>query len=186
MHIRSCVDWVVVCGHRVRMMFRRLRHWLRKPRWLPAELANASLTFAEKTFFCKGQLSLVARVDQAYSNANTLTLVDLKLRYANKVYLSDVIELSAQRAAIKRGSRYQVSDRGYVLIQNPVTGRRIAHPVALMADEELMAVAQRRIQILNRAVDPSRPVNSANCRRCEYQSECASQFAGDETTDKSI
>lgn len=185
MHTHSCVDWAVVCGHRVRMMFRRLRHWLCKPRWLPEELANARLALVEKTFFCKGQLSLVARVDQAYSKAGTLTLVDLKLRYTNKVYLSDVIELSAQRAAIKRGSRYQVSDRGYVLIQSPVTGRRMAHPVALMTDEELMAVAQRRIQILNRAVAPSGPASSANCRRCEYQSECTSQFAGDETTAKS-
>ena len=186
MHIQSCVDWAVVCGQRVRMMFRRLRHWLCKPRWLPAELANARLALVEKTFFCKGQLMLVARVDQAYSKANTLTLVDLKLRYANKVYLSDVIELSAQRAAIRRGSRYQVSDRGYVLIQNPETGRRIAHPVDLMTEEGLMVVAQRRIQILNRAVAPSGPVNSANCRRCEYESECASQFAGDEPTAKSI
>jgi hypothetical protein len=57
--------------------------------WKPAELQTAELVYAEKTLRMDWPIGLVARVDRAYSLANsTLVLTELKRRKRARAYLS--------------------------------------------------------------------------------------------------
>ena len=68
---------------------------------LPRELRDARLLYAERLFTATGRLSISARVVRAYRvPSGGIVLLELKTRETDRPYLSDVIELSAQRAAI--------------------------------------------------------------------------------------
>jgi hypothetical protein len=75
--------------------------WWRKWGWVPRELWDAELAYAEKLFKAPGPVVLTARVDRAYSKRDgAIVLVELKTRRRLQSYPSDVIELSAQRVAL--------------------------------------------------------------------------------------
>lgn len=91
--------------------------------WLPRELLVAELVYAEQLFRATGPVALVARVDRVYRQPNgVMTLSELKTRHANRIYFSDVIELSAQRMALAAHTRLPVARRAYVLVQ--ITSRK--------------------------------------------------------------
>ena len=90
---------------------------------LPPELRTAQLIYAERLFRSTGLVSITAKVDRVYRNgANELVLLELKTRCASRAYLSDVIELSAQRIAVMAQTGEPVSGHGYVLIEEPWSG----------------------------------------------------------------
>ncbi len=60
--------------------------------WLPREIADGELAFAEKRFESK-RLGLVARLDRAYRQGGELHLVELKTRGYFAAHASDAREL---------------------------------------------------------------------------------------------
>ena len=77
-----------------------------------------------------------------------MTLVELKTRKAERVYPSDIIELSAQRYALQSQTGEQVSEHGYVLVR--VAGRTLGdvHRVRLLPGKELASPVARRERLL--------------------------------------
>ncbi len=99
--------------------------------WLPVELRHARIEFAERYFYTKRPVRLIAKVDRVYKDERgTLFVTELKRRVKTQAYLSDVVELSAQKLAIERGGRRAVAELGFVVIEHPVTQKRtpIARP----------------------------------------------------------
>ena len=141
--------------------------------WMPHELRASRLVYAEQLFRSEGPASVSARVDRAYRNqAGVVTLVELKTRKADRVYLSDVIELSAQRYALQSQTRERVSEHGYVVVQQVGARSRKAHRVQLLADEGLTSVVARRERLLMGTEDPVPPRTTAQCERCAYLPNC--------------
>lgn len=64
----------------------------------PEALRDAKLVYVEKLFRIRSPINLVAKLDRGYRNPDgQIVLVELKTRWSHKAYLTDVIQLSAQR-----------------------------------------------------------------------------------------
>lgn len=136
---------------------------------LVPELRRATIAYAEKTFRSPRR-KIVARLDRAYRVGGTLHLVELKTRKWHRVYRSDIIELSAQRLALHEDTGEDVSDRAFVITQ---VGRdRRAHRVALLATDEVLALAQRRRDILAGSVSPDYAPHDGVCKGCAHKERC--------------
>ena len=141
--------------------------------WMPHELRASRLAYAEQLFRSAGPVSVSAKVDRAYRNqAGVVTLVELKTRKADRVYLSDVIELSAQRYALQSQTGERVSEHGYVVVQQVSSRRRKVHRVQLLADERLASMVVRRERLLMDTEEPDPPCATALCEHCAYVPEC--------------
>ena len=167
-HILFIVACVVLAG----LAIRAFRVALREDNWLPKELATAKLMFSEQLFKGSAAMPIVARVDRAYLVRGQLRLVELKTRRSTKVYETDVIELSAQRAAVQASTGMDVGDRAYVVIENLHMERRVVRSVDLLAEEQVIELLQRRRAILAGAIRPKETTQKSHCVRCEYRSEC--------------
>jgi len=167
-HVIATVAIVVLAG----LTFRAFRVALREEKWLPKELAIAKLMFSEQLFKGSSGMPIVARVDRAYFLRGQLRLVELKTRRSTKVFETDVIELSAQRAAIRASTGMDVDTVAYVVIENPYTKRRTVRSVALLAEEQVLELLQRRRAILAGVIHPTETTQSGRCVRCEYRNEC--------------
>mgnify|MGYP003521644189 CR=1 FL=1 len=87
---------------------------------LPRELRGARLLYAEQLFRSTGKTAITARVDRAYQVASgKIALLELKTRDRNRVFPSDVVELSAQRAAVELQTGEIVAHHAYVAVQRP-------------------------------------------------------------------
>lgn len=145
---------------------------------LPALLRDGRLVYAERLFRSvefNGGWVVSARVDRAYgipSVQGLLVLVELKTRAADKVHLSDLIELSAQRFAMESGGREQVSEKAFVLVKSSrhPTGR--FHEVKLMPHESIMALAGRRERLLAGFELPRSSRNEHLCDGCSFRTGC--------------
>ena len=141
--------------------------------WMPAELGGVRLAYAEQLFRSTGPMAMSAKVDRVYRDqSGIVTLVELKTRKADKVYLSDVIELSAQRHALRSQTGEQVAEHGYVVVQRVGPTRRRAHRVKLLADEQFSLIVTRRERLLMQAETPEPPGSAALCEHCVYLSQC--------------
>jgi len=140
---------------------------------MPQDLRASRLAYAEQLFRSTGPVAVSANVDRAYRDqAGVLTLVELKTRNADKVYLSDVIELSAQRHALHSQTGEQVSEHGYVVVQRVGATRKRVHRVKLLGDEQFSLIVTRRERLLIQAEIPGPPRSAALCEHCAYRSEC--------------
>lgn len=139
--------------------------------WLPHPLRPTRLAYAERVFRSKGPIRISARVDRAYRDGRGhLTLVELKTRDLDRVYLSDVIELSAQRAALAAATGETVHREAYVLVQG-THGRR-AHRVALLTVGQVTALVERRQALMSGATQPRRTRTEGICDQCAFVSPC--------------
>ncbi|MBY0468809.1 MAG: hypothetical protein K2Q07_07515 [Burkholderiaceae bacterium] len=139
--------------------------------WMPGELKNHRLAYSERTFRSGGDKQVVARVDRAYRGRNGLvTLVELKTRRTDRAYLSDVIELSAQRIALAGETGEPVDHVGWVVVESGVL--RTAHRVTLMSAQAVWDLASRREALLAGAELASYPRTSAVCTSCAYRGRC--------------
>lgn len=144
--------------------------------WLPRELRTAKLAYAERLFRSDGPIRISARVDRAYRDqAGRLTLVELKTRGRDAVYPSDVIELSAQRAALMAAIGKTVSAHAYVLVQGPDGQRRRTHRVELLTEAQITALAERRQALLSGALQARRTCIPGLCNRCAFANPCRSR-----------
>ena len=141
--------------------------------WMPDDLRTARLIYAEQLFRSTGPVAMSAKVDRAYADRRgVVTLVELKTRSVDKVYLSDVIELSAQRHALHLQTGEHVSEYGYVVVQRAGPSRPWVHRVKLLADEQFSLIVTRRQRLLMQAETPEPPRSAALCAYCAYLSEC--------------
>ena len=140
---------------------------------LPLELRNARLIFAERLFRSTGKAAITARVDRAYRVASgAVVLLELKTRDRNRVYLSDVIELSAQRAAVALQTGEIVADHAYVAVQRCDGSMLGVRRVRLMAISEVVELAARREAIVLGRMTPSFADSVQVCRRCAFARDC--------------
>ena len=149
----------------------RLRLRWRERRWLPAELHNARLLFAEQLFVAR-KVALVARVDRVYEGGGELVLVELKTRGQHRVYESDVIELSAQKLAVEADRRRRVSDIGYVLTQRGSSKDRQVHTLKLLSSSHVEQLVARRKDLVEKRVEPRYASNARLCEACPYKRQC--------------
>ncbi len=140
---------------------------------LPIELRRAELVFAEQQFRTAGPVILHAKVDRAYRGRDgVFVLLELKTRARARVYLSDVIELSAQRIALATERRVPVAEHGYVLIQGS-DGRQLAcRCVKLLSDAEMLELAWRRFRLLTGEIPPRANGAPHLCRGCAQRDRC--------------
>lgn len=152
--------------------------WPPKAGWsLPPELCDARLVYAERLFCWPGPVTITAKVDRVYRNAtDNLVLVELKTRATNRVYWSDVIELSAQRLALMGQTGAAVADYAYVLIERPDGSRSGCHRVRLMASRNVMALATRRQELLLGEAEPQPACFRGMCRKCVFVRFCDSPW----------
>ena len=165
------VDVIVIIGLCV-MSVRLWRLWGRRislPQTeLPKELRNAHLVYSERLFRSFGSTQITARVDRAYRNAvGELVLVELKTRKRHRTYLSDVIELSAQRVALTAQTGEVVADHAYVLTARVDDYSGMCHRVSLMTVAAVIALAARRDELLAGNVVPRSGCFSKGCRCLE-------------------
>lgn len=140
---------------------------------LPRELRKGRLLFAERLFTAIGQVAISARVDRAYRVASgAIVLLELKTRDIDRPYWSDVIELSAQRAAVELQTGEAVADHAYVAVQRPGGVAASVHRVQLMTISEVAALAARRESILSGELSPSYARSAGVCRRCAFARSC--------------
>lgn len=140
--------------------------------WLPRELQDAQLAFAEKTFRMWWTVALIARVDRVYRLDGLLHLAEFKTRKRAVAYSSDVIELSAQRLVVEKSTGEQVSDIGYVFAEGPPGKPRSVHRVRLLPRADVIALARRREAILEGRVAPRYTRSRGLCIHCAYCQEC--------------
>ena len=144
---------------------------------LPHELRASRLAYAEQLFRSPGPASVSAKVDRAYRDqAGVVTLVELKTRKAGRAYLSDVIELSAQRQALHSQTGEQVAEIGYVLVK--VAGRTpvVVRRVRLLTKRELASILARRERLLAGAEVPNPAHSIRMCLGCAYANECSEAY----------
>jgi CRISPR-associated exonuclease Cas4 len=139
---------------------------------VPWELAGAELVYAE-TPFHSVRTGVSARVDRAYRLSDHIVLVKLKTRAKDTVYLSDVIELSAQRRALADAKAEKVATHAWVIVHSAQTGRRRPHRVDLMHEEQVDALRRRYLSARSGAVEGLKPATSTTpCHRCGHSDRC--------------
>jgi len=144
--------------------------------WRPLALRHAELAFSEQTFRSH-RYGLVARLDRAYRQDGTLTLVEYKTRRFFVVYRSDVIELSVQRIALSEVIGEPVSIDAYVLVQHATTGKRRVLPTQLLGLDEVLALKRRRQVIMERRAVRLMPARSTGlCVGCAHLCRCQDEF----------
>jgi hypothetical protein len=146
----------------------------------PRELREARLLYAEQLFTATGKPSISARVDRAYRlRSGAVVLLELKTRVIDRSYLSDLIELSAQRAAVALQTGETVADHAYVAVRRPGSAAPRFHRVRLMPIAEVRALAVRRETILLGGLAPSFAGSAEICRRCAFASGCEKSKDGE-------
>ena len=148
--------------------------------WLPVELQHARIEFAERYFYAKRPVRLIAKVDRVYKDERgTLFVTELKRRVKAQAYLSDVVELSAQKLAIERGGRRAVAEVGFVVVEHPVTQRRTPIAVRLLREHEIIAIATRYGHLVDGGAMPDKANVVSLCRSCAYADRCRPEVLSD-------
>lgn len=146
----------------------------READWLPSDLVGAKIAFAEKQFSINMPVRLVSRIDRAYEVDAGYHLMEFKTRKYERVYRSDIIELSVQRMTLAGETGVHVEDNATVIID---TGHhRVAKKVWLLTDEKIVALIKRREGILVGTTQANYAESSALCQHCAYLKECKSDF----------
>ena len=164
----------ILCGLVGWLVWRALRRRkIRTSDWMPHELRASRLAYAEQLFRLEGLVAVSAKVDRAYRNqAGVVTLVELKTRKADRVYMSDVIELSGQRFALGSQTGEVVNTQGYVVVQIAGLRGSSVHRVDLLTAGELQALIARRQTLLQGAVKPRQTCRPGLCRSCAFLQPC--------------
>lgn len=145
----------------------------------PKALVHAELVYMEQLFRIRDPIPLVARVDRAYRlPGGSLVLVELKSRKRNRPYLSDVIQLSAQRLAIEMQTGEVVEPYGFVSVPpRSSLGSFSSHRVGLLSTADLVRLYARRAEVLALRVVPDYAASKITCDGCALRSKC-DRFGG--------
>lgn len=151
-----------------------LRWILRRGNRHPAALAGAQQIWTEREFSMDEPVRLVARVDAAWRlESGEIVLVEVKHRRGDKVYRSDVLQLSAQREAVMADSGQSVVGWAFVcLIRGGLWRRPRWHRVELMDEREVVEVVRRRLLLLEGTIEPRAAHGGRVCRSCSWRRKC--------------
>lgn len=140
----------------------------------PPALRTATLAYMEEQFRIRAPIPLVARVDRAYRGSDgELVLVELKTRWNDRVYATDVIQLSVQRVALEGQTRQRVAATGFVTVQLPKgTGAPRSHRVELMDAKKVIALHRRREDIISGRITPRYADSRSACAGCAFRTRC--------------
>ena len=138
--------------------------------WLPADMRQAPLVFAERKFR-SARPGLVAKVDRAYRRDGQLLLVELKTRRRHRIHDSDIIELSAQKVAVEGETGQCVAGDAFVLT-DVQSGPRVSHRVRLLDRDAVQAIILRREAIVSGRERPNYARDQGICRDCGFRKEC--------------
>ncbi|MBI5720651.1 MAG: PD-(D/E)XK nuclease family protein [Rubrivivax sp.] len=140
----------------------------------PAALGDATLAYMEKLFRVRAPVPLVARVDRAYRRPDgELVLVELKTRWSDRAYATDVIQLSAQRMALEGQTGQRVAAHGFVTAQRPKgTAASRSHRVELLDTAKIVALYRRREDVISGRLMPRYVESSSGCRGCAFRALC--------------
>ena len=105
----SALAWGVCCAVAIAFLTLGIWLWLRVTRFdrteeisRPEALREAKLVYMEERFRISRPVGLVAKLDRAYRMpSGAIVLVEFKTRSINQPFLSDVIQLSAQRMDVR-------------------------------------------------------------------------------------
>ena len=173
--VAGCVACVMTAWAAARIVRRRSA---KVDQWMPEALKGHTLAYSERTFRSGDDRPVVARVDRAYRGRNGLiVLLELKTRQVDRVHLSDIIELSAQRVALEGETGEPVARIGWVVVESAT--RRTAHPVTLMSPRAVWNLASRRDALLAGTESPHYPATSGVCAPCTHRGRCRLRGAGD-------
>ncbi len=140
----------------------------------PDALADARLLYMEKQFRIHKPISLVARIDRGYRAVDgVIVLVELKTRWKNRAYATDVIQLSAQRMALEGQTGQRVAAHAFVTVQRPTkAAEQWSHRVELMKPSEVLALYRRRQDIVAGRVAPRYSDSFRACKACAFRELC--------------
>nr|WP_297383529.1 PD-(D/E)XK nuclease family protein [uncultured Roseateles sp.] len=138
----------------------------------PFELLDADLIYSERRFEISAPVWLSVRLDRAYLLRSGLAvLMELKTRRRSRVFVSDVVQLSAQALVLERATGHVVARQAYVLVQMP-DGRREPHRVQLLPEEAVIGLVRRREAILAGQLEPRSAASPTLCKACAYRGVC--------------
>jgi CRISPR/Cas system-associated exonuclease Cas4 (RecB family) len=138
----------------------------------PRELANAELVYMEKLFRIREPIRLVAKVDRVYRlPGGSLVLVELKTRGQDRPYLTDIIQLSAQRLAIEVQTGVVVEPYAFVSALGRNRKMR-SHQVRLLDAAAVVDLHRRREAILAMRASPVYARTESVCRGCALRLRC--------------
>lgn len=167
--LASCVACMTAAWAAARLVRRRS---VQVDRWMPEGLKDHTLAYSERTFRSGDDWQVVARVDRAYrGQRGPIVLVELKTRQADRVHLSDIIELSAQRVALEGETGESVATVAWVVVES-VDGRN-AHSVRLLSPRVVWDLASRREALLTGTESPHYPGKRRVCASCIYRARCS-------------
>ena len=135
-------------------------------------LRKGKVVINEGNVSCNGERPMHGKVDQAYRlKRGFLCLVDTKTRAINRVYLSDIIQLSVYNHCIQNGAQSKkfkgYSDYGYVRLRLP-KGQVVYKGVDLIAESELFHLYDRYVDIARGVSRPRSTRNRNLCKGCGY------------------
>jgi ATP-dependent exoDNAse (exonuclease V) beta subunit len=115
---------------------------------MPRVLRNARIFLNEEEISTSRPVPLHGRVDQVFqTDDHTLILVDTKTRRFNRVYKSDIIQLSVYRTILKNRyrSQYPVSNQAYVrvVVQSGNQKKVYYRQVTLLTEDEVVDLWRR-------------------------------------------
>ncbi len=143
----------------------------------PRALASAELAYAEQLFRIEHPSRLVAKPDRAYRlHGGSLVLVELKTRWRDRPYDTDIIQLSAQKLAIEMQTGQIVEPYAFVSVLRPTGWRTLRHHrVALLDADAVVELHRRREEILAGRAMPRYARSPKVCDRCAHRSRCDRQ-----------
>ncbi len=140
----------------------------------PRELAHARLVYMERLFRIRYPIRLTAKLDRAYQQPDgLLVLVELKTRRNDSPYLTDIIQLSAQKLAVEVQTGQRVAPHAFVTTERP-DGRRSpgSHRVELLDAAQVVGLSLRREAIISGREKAAYAANVGACDGCSYRMVC--------------
>lgn len=169
------VGFLTLAALVVSLLARRLAGAAVTERWsTPRELARAQLAYMEQSFRINHPIHLVAKLDRAYRlRGGALVLVELKTRWRDRPYETDIIQLSAQKLAVEVRTGQSVEPYGFISILRPTGWRALRHHrVTLLNVDEVVELHRRREAILAGRTAPRYARSRKACDRCAFRSRC--------------
>lgn len=149
---------------------------------LPPELKAGRLIMVEQEIHVEQPYKISARLDQVYEivyNGKTyLVPADFKTRATNRVYDTDVAEVSLQAWMLRNcagGNKHRVAPFGYILIHNTTDKRMYPKKFTLLSDQECENMIERYFDLVNPreyVVPTPLPASSKKCVACSHKKRC--------------
>lgn len=138
---------------------------------MPMELATANMWCSEKLFRCQKPAKFVFKPDRVYKSAEGVLIVE-ETKTHDRVYASDVLQLSVAATGLRSIAGLPVADYGYVRLVTDRGRRTEFKKVRLFTDREVVAIHNRRQAILNGEITPSKSCQTGLCGGCAYRGAC--------------